>query len=335
MRWLVGPLAVIAGLGTAVAVGCNDGQQAYVGYGEPILISGAQFIPGPLPGTPPPPLGDAGTVTLPEAGADAGPGASVPLSVTEVLFQNAFIVSGLAGTNVQGLATNDSVAVGVQLAHQGSGYWVVPMQAQDSQFPGQSDFGFSLSLNRNDTPGDTDLNVVAFDKNGNAGQQFAAPICIESRIPDNNHACFPKKLVPRAVFSLTWDVGFDVDLHVVVPSGRDVNAKTAPTSVAIDGGTPGPTIGQVDRDSMANCANDGWRQEDLIFQDAPPAGLYQIYAAPFASCGQAAVRFTLNIYEPGSDGNLHSTFSRSGELLANDVTGGVTTGLFVAEKQFE
>jgi hypothetical protein len=113
-----------------------------------------------------------------------------------------------------------------------------------------------------------------------------------------------------------------------------VNAKTATTSVALDADIVPPGVGVIDRDSIGNCVVDGWREEDLVFQDAPPNGNYLVYAAPFASCGQSAVVFTFNLYEAGADGELHSTFSRSGELLANDVTGGTSAGLFVTEKDF-
>ncbi len=324
---MAGACAVLCGV--LVAVGCSDGEQADIGLGEPIQVSGGQFISGPLPGSLPAPLADGGV-----AGNDGGPAALSPLSVTSVTFQNAIIVSGLAGTSVSGLVTNDAVAVGVQLAGKGSGYWVVPVQGQDVQFPGQSDFGFSLSFNPADSAGQTDVRVVAISASGAAGLQTNAPVCIESRVPDNGHACTPSKKVPKAVFTLTWDANFDVDLHVVTPAGRDVNAKTATTSVALDAGLPGPTVGIIDRDSIGECVIDGWRQEDLVFQDAPPSGNYLVYAAPFAACGQTAVRFTFDLYEPGSDGNLHATFSRSGELLANDVTGGTSAGLFVAEKLF-
>ena len=61
---------------------------------------------------------------------------------------------------------------------------------------------------------------------------------------------------------------------------------------------------------------------------------YDVYADPFSSCGQSAVRFVLTIYEAGSDGNLHATFTQAGELLASDQTGGASSGLFIAEKQF-
>jgi hypothetical protein len=290
-------------------------------------VSGGQLISGPLPGTAPAP---ASSTT-----DDAGTPAIAPLSINSVIFGNSEIVSGISGTSVTGLAASDTVAVGVQLASLGTAYWVVPMQGPDAQFPGQSDFGFSVAFQSTDPSGPANMRLVGIDSNGRAGQEVDAPICIESRVPDNGHACFPRHKVPQAVFTLTWDVDFDVDLHVITPGGYDVNPKTLVTSQPYDGGgSPPQTLGLIDRDSIGNCVIDGWREEDLVFQDAPPVGTYRVYAAPFASCGQTAATFTFTLYEAGSDGNLHATFTRSGWLLANDVTGGTSTGLFVAEKVF-
>lgn len=332
-------IRAVGGLGCLAVAGvvasgsaCWKGVPADAGLGEPIQVSGGQFVAGPMPGSPPAPLSGLGAD---DAGTDGGTPGLSPLSVTSVIFVNSTIVSGIGGTSVSGLATDDAVAIGVQLASLGTGYWVVPMQGQDAQFPGQSDFGFTLGFNPSDAPGQTDLRVVAVGSNGAAGQQVEAPVCIESRVPDNGHACISKHVVPQAVFTLTWNADFDVDLHVITPGGFDVNPKTLVTSQPYDGGLPVPqTLGYIDRDSIGNCVIDDWREEDLIFQDAPPTGNYLVYAAPFASCGQEAVTFTFTIYEPGSDGNLHSTFTRSGELLASDATGGASTGLFVAEKTF-
>lgn len=314
-------VAVGAGVGAIAA--CSDGVQADVGISEPIQLSGAQFIPGTLPGSPPENgQGDAGA-TPP------------PLTVTSLTFTNAYLVAGIGGTSMTGLVTSDAVAVGVAEKGAGSGYWVVPVQAPDIQFPGQSDFGFSLALNPLDKAGLHSLLAVALDANGNAGQQTDVGFCIESRVPDNQHACVPRRPVPPVIFSLTWDTNFDVDLHVVTPDGRDVNAKTAPTSVPLEGGIPGPNVALIDRDSIGSCVVDGWREEDLVFDDPPPKGSYLLYASPFSACAQTYVNFTMTIWEAESDGNLHATFTRSGELLANDATGGVSTGLFVAEKTFE
>jgi hypothetical protein len=328
----------------AMLVACG-GQSANSGVGEPLQVSGqAQFISGRLPGAAPP---DAGSDAAVETGADLG-----ALLVTSVTLTNPFIVSGISGTGVSGLVSSDAVAVGIAMANQGTGYWVVPTQGQDIQFPGQRDFSFTANFNPSDPPGNVALRVVAIGAAGNAGVEANAPVCLESRIPDFGHACIPTRAVPAAVFTLAWDSPFDLDLTVVTPSGRNVNPKSNPVTASVDAGPLvltgqesvglyDGTTGIIDRDSMGNCVVDGWRQEDLVFQDYPETGFYDIYADPFASCGQPAVRFTLTIYEPGADGNLHATFSRSGELLANQTTGGAApdggsvAGLFVAEKEFE
>jgi hypothetical protein len=348
MRWVAIALGGLLS-GAAFAAACN-GMPANDGLTEPIQISGGQFISGPLPGSPPPDGGNGSS----DGGTDAGggDGGLPPLSVTSVIFTNPFIVSGISGTGISGLATNDAVAVGVALANRGTGYWVVPTLGQDIEFPGQRDFSFTASFNPDDVAGDTDLRVVAIGASDNGGVQYNAPLCIESRVPDNGHACIAAHPVPAAVFTLRWDAAFDLDLTVITPSGLNVNPKGVTITAPVDGGIgplPHPeavglydtTAGVIDRDSMGGCVVDGWREEDLVFLNYPATGLYDIYADPFASCGQPAVRFTLTIYEAGGDGNLHATFTRSGELLASQTTGGALSdggsaaGLFVAEKQFE
>ncbi len=337
--------AMAAAVGCRLAAGCG-GQSANDGLTQPLQISGeSQFISGSLPGTPPLDAGPSDAAS--DGGTEGG-----TLLVTSVVVSNPFLVSGISGTTVSGLVSDDAVAVGVAIASEGNGYWVVPTEGQDIQFPGQRDFSFPVSFNPSDPPGNANLRVVALDSNGNAGVEANTPICIESRVPDNGHACIPTRPVPAAVLSLTWDAPFDLDLTVVTPSGANVNPKTNPETASFDAGPyplTGPesvglysaAAGLIDRDSMGNCVVDGWREEDLVFLDYPASGLYDIYANPFASCGQPAVRFTLTIYEAGSDGNLHATFTRSGELLASQTTGGAlpdggsASGLFVAEKDFE
>jgi hypothetical protein len=338
----------------ALGIACTEGQTAYIGVTEPIQISGAQFIAGDLPGIPPV---DGGNVS----GGDAG---FPPLSFVVNPIVKGFVIPGFAGLGVTVDTTADVVALGVRLADQGTGYWVVPATQVPSPpiatQPASIEFSFSTNFNAADTPGLTSLRVVAIGSDGNAGTQVNAPLCIESRVPDNGHACPSSHVpppVPAVVITLQWDTNFDVDLNVIVPSGLVVNPKTQLTTVVPDeeGGTAlspptmstnaiglydGP-IGVIDRDSIGSCVIDGWREEDLVFQDPPPPGLYDIYANPFASCGQSSVRFTMTIYERGVDGSLHPTSPVSGELLASQttggglsVTGGAATGLFVLEKKF-
>jgi hypothetical protein len=315
----------VLGLVGAV-VACSGGQPANVGLGEPLQVSGAQFISGDLPGEPPV---DGGASE--EGGASS---AAAPLSIVEVDFNNVNVIPGASNKSFGGVVTNDAVAVGVRLAGLGSGYWVVPVAGSDNTVPNADDFTFSASFGIDDPPGNRPLRMVAIDANGNGGAQLDTELCVEWRIPDNRHECVPSNPVPAVVFSLQWDDNFDVDLHVITPDGTDVNPKTNPLAVPIDGGEPPPSDPKIDRDSLGQCVPDGWRQEDMVFPDYPATGPYDIYADPFAACGQSAVRFVLTIYEAGSDGNLHATFTQAGELLANDQTGGGSSGLFITEKQF-
>ena len=90
----------------------------------------------------------------------------------------------------------------------------------------------------------------------------------------------------------------------------------------------------IDRDSLRSCAADGLLQEDLVFQDPLPRGIYRIYVDPYAACGQTAVHFTFTVYQltgkcPACE--LRPTPAIGGELLASQVTGGAGTPLFVHE----
>ncbi|HEY1697831.1 MAG TPA: hypothetical protein VGG39_36975 [Polyangiaceae bacterium] len=315
------PLActVVASL---LPAACSGGEPANAGATEPMVVSGAEFIGGELPGSAPV-----------DGGAPEG-GAEPPLTVVQVGYQNATVYPGAAGKAFTGLVTTDAVAVGVRIADQGTGYWVFPAGQRDALVPNTLDFGFKASFDVGDAPGTHSLRAVAIDGAGNGGTQLDTELCFESRVPDNGHACDPGAAVPAVVFSLRWDVDFDVDLHVITPDGTDVNAKTNPLVQAVDSGQPPPTDPKIDRDSLRACVPDGWRQEDLVFPQYPATGPYDVYADPFAACGQTAVRFELTIYEAQSDGSLQATYTQGGELPANDTTGGSSTGLFIAEKVF-
>lgn len=318
--------------GLALAVACDDGVPANTGLTEPLQVAGGQFISGPLPGSPP--IDGGLQLVTGDGGADGGsaPAKLPPLTVTDLGFLSPLVING-ATKSVSGRATSDTAAIGVQIQGLGSGYWVVPIADPDPDFPGQNDFGFSVSFNQNDPPGRRQLLAVAIDSNGNAGAQFGTTMCLQQRIPDNEHECSKFNPVPRAVFTLQWDADWDLDLHVILPDGTDVNPK-APTAYPTDAGMVPPTDPKIDRDSLRACIPDGWREEDLVFPTEPAKGIYQLYADPFSSCGLEAVRFTMIVSEPGADGNLHQTFSRSGEFWQMQQSGG-SRGLFVFQKQFD
>ena len=320
MRWPAAPALLVV-----AAFACSGGEQANSGLDEPLQVTGGQFISGPLPGIPPV-----------DAGADGGmagaPPSSSSLAVTALSYHSGQIISGVAGKSISGFIGQDAVAVGVRFADIGTGYWVVPVQGFEATEPGQRDFGFTANFNPDAPIGLHPLVFVGIASDGTGGPQYPQDFCIQSRVPDNDHACNPAQAVPPVVFTLRWDTAFDVDLHVILPDFTDINAKFDPDIG--DGGLPTATTSRIDRDSMGNCVADAWREEDLVFETPPAPGLYDIYADPYAACGQSAVHFTFVIYKAGPDGNLHASYSQSGELLSSQVTGGKSTGLFVYETSF-
>ena len=98
MKLLVGAVGTGIGVVAIAVAACSDGEQADIGIGEPIQVSGAQFISGTLPGSPPP-AANAG------AAGDGGVPALQPLSVTSLTFQNSYLISGVSGSAITGLAT--------------------------------------------------------------------------------------------------------------------------------------------------------------------------------------------------------------------------------------
>lgn len=307
------------GILCSALVAC-EGQPALSGIGEPIQVSGAQFIAGNLPAS---------------AG---GP------DITATALNNQNVIVGAAGKAISGRAADTAFAVGVRFADLGTGYWVVPVAEPDAQFPGEITFRFSADFDANNPAGFHPLRFVAVDGAGRAGAPKDTPLCVAGRIPDNLHACLPNTAPPAVVISLAWDTNFDVDLHVLTPSGLDVNPK-APIAQPVEaGGPPDDSAPRVDRDSLGGCVPDGLRQEDLVFQTAPPHGAYQVRVDPFAACGQNSVRFKLTVLQAMGtcpDCSLQpmplppsGALSQAGELLANQATGGASSGLYVISVSF-
>jgi hypothetical protein len=317
--------AALTVVGTGLSVlACTSGG-ANVAPSEPIQVAGAQFIAGPLPGVAP--------ASVDGGAADAG--APTHLAIDDAVSRPfGPLLPGAAHQQFSGFATEDAVAIGVALANEGTGYWVVPVGQPNPQFPGEVNWDFFVDFNALDPPGRVKLRLVAIDAAGHAGTQAEVPLCIDSSIPDNGHACIPGQSPPAELISLQWDENFDLDLHVVTPDGVDLSAKP-PIEADFDGGADGggPAI---DRDSLRGCVPDGYRQEDVLFGDPPTPGVYRLYAKPFAACGQMAVRFTITVFERAGtcpDCTLQAIYSQSGELLAVQAAGDTTPGLFVHEIQ--
>jgi len=273
-------------------VACEDSARFTSGLGEPMRVTNAQFIAGELP---------SGT---------SGP------KVVLINSPNNSVVQGEVGKSVSGDVDANAAAIALKLDKLGSGFWVLPVGSADLQMPGASLWDASIDFARNIAPGKATLDFVANDASGNYGPIKSLPLTIQSLTPTG-----------AAVFTLAWDDNADLDLHVVTPSGKEVDPKHMTTSP--DGGTPDtdPTVGALDRDSNAACVIDGYRQEDLVFQKTPPPGIYQIRVDMFSACGLPAANFTVDVTVNGA-----SRFHVAGRLIDIDADGGGDgSGLFVGQ----
>lgn len=314
----------------ALAIGllvsaCDTGPGILTGIGEPIRISGGQFVEGSLPGLPP------GS----DAGASSQDGGAPPLSVTGVTFNSTLILPGQSGKSFGGDVTNDAVAVGTALQGLGTGYWIVPTGAPDPGVPDSVIFNLPANFDLGDPPGIRNLLIVAIGPSGQGGLQSPTPLCFQSRIPDNGHACMPSSAPPNTVFTLQWDTSFDLDLQVRAPNGQ-VFTPRLPYGEALDAGerTIPPGMPHIDRDSDGNCVADGLNQEDLIFDDPPPAGRYTVYVDPYSACGQQTARFKFTLYQVQGTCPACTQVaitSVSGEVLASQETGGSLVPLQIAQ----
>jgi len=116
-----------------------------------------------------------------------------------------------------------------------------------------------------------------------------------------------------------------------------VDSKHPTTAVEDENGkvdAKAPGNGTFDYDAVASCARDGRRRENLVFQGAPAAGTYLVYANLYDSCGEDSVRFTasLHVAVPGTEPDtfaVEETYHQSGELEAAHENGGQKLGMFV------
>jgi hypothetical protein len=306
-------------LPSALALVACSGQPVLPGTTEPIVVHGATFIAGPLPGSPPL---DGGTPASP--------------AVTSVASSANAFVPGQAGASYSGDVTDDASSVAVRFPDYGTGYWVFVPGAPDLNDPGNLTWSMTFDLGYEVPTGLTTLRFAALDPTGKAGNQTDQQACIDSIIPDNYNACFVSHKPPAAVLSLSWDAPVDLDIGLMTPLGTVLSPKRPTTAPLGDGGAS-PNDGVLDRDSDANCVPDHVNREDVVWKDTPVSGTYVAYADLFSACGQPAVRFTMSLWvaEP-TDGGQHlvQKQTQSGELVAIQADGGGSLGLYVMNFTF-
>jgi hypothetical protein len=184
------------------------------------------------------------------------------------------------------------------------------------------------------------VSFVAIGEGGRPGPRFDIEICVLPDMADGSLAfCDVEAALRSAVISLAWDTQVDLDLVVLVPSGKLVSAKF-PTTVVVEGSTAvpndalaDPSTGKLSRDSNGNCNIDGVRMESLVFSGEPPPGEYHLYASLNSACGQSTVNFLATLHQrvEGEDGTFPVVSEEigHGQLLALHADGGETVGLHI------
>ena len=302
----------------AVLVACS-GISANTGIDQPIRVRNATFKNGGFPAGGPTP------------------------TVTSLQTTSTVIRPGELEKTISGRVSPDAYAVGMRLDDVGTGYWVFPAGAPDSQNNNELDWSSTSDFGIDVPTGLHTLDVVAIDGAGNAGPLQTLSLCFAPPIPDNLNACDPTVAPPASIFSMSWDTPADLDLVVVTPDGRIVSAKH-PRTVAPPPPGPGAqdsgvtaNTGVFDHDSNANCVIDGFQREDLVFQQRPDPGSYLVYASLFDACGQANVHFKFSLFEAEVSPTdpkvqqLTESITKEGFMLPIEASGGATLGTFVTE----
>jgi hypothetical protein len=319
-RWL--PLAVAWG-----ALGCS-GEPLTRGLLEPFRIDTAQFQEGDLPGI--------------SANSESTKAESASKLPSLVSFSALTIVPpGAVDRGISGSATPGSVAVGLRFADLGSGYWVLPTTTADVFSENELAWGGLASYARQPAPGKHELLGVAIDREGRAGIQSSLSVCLLPEVPDNGNVCDPDKNPPKLVISLAWNSAVDLDLRVVTPDGKIVDAKHPTTAIADADGKVDPSVegtGRIVSDSNAGCQIDGQQRENLVYQARPAAGKYLVYANLFEACDQPSVEFTLTVHSsiPSDDHFTQiETLRKSGGLQAVHANAGAALGTFLTQFTIE
>jgi len=299
-----------------------DGVDAHSGLYEPIRVKNGQFVSGALP----PP-------------APGGP------MVTSVIYATRVVLPGAAGKKLDGRVSKTAVTVGLRLADVGTGYWSVIVGGPDGQVPNENTWSAEIDFDLSLRPGSHELLASAIAADGTAGPPSDLTVCVASRVPDNLHSCAPNQPVPDFVATLQWDEDVDLDLEVVSSDGSTISAKhPAPQCKGNQGVACDPNNGaQLDRDSLANCVTDGFRQEDIVAQyvtrDPPmggskiPSGTnFDFYVNLFDACGKQSVDWVLTIYR--GQGELVPVDVQKGRLIALDANGGSGPMPFVTSYTF-
>ena len=268
-------------------------ESASSGLGEPIRISNGQFFEGSFPSV-----------------HEGGP------AVSQVGIRSTDFFAGAIGKPMGGDVDGSGQSVAIALEGLGTGYLVVRVGAPDPLTPGLFTWSANADFSTDIPPGIKTVLFASADANGSFGPITTSKISIKSLIPTG-----------QVVASLSWGIDADLDLHITSPSGKELYPKHPNTIGSDSTGSAKPGSGLLDRDSLAGCIPDGARSENVVWADAPEAGVYTVRVDLFSACSKPAATFKFNLFIDGE-----SVLERTGRLLDIDAdAGGEGAGLFVTQ----
>jgi hypothetical protein len=309
-----------------VVLSACTGVSAPLALGEPLLVHGAQFRAGALPGSAPIADGE-----LPPDG--------VPL-VAAIETASGIYLAGQLDRTLSGRTSEDAYAVAIRFDGLGSGYFTDVVGPLDPSFPGERQFDLTFDVGSRVPSGLQHLSIVAIDGDGRAGPRRDIEVCVlDGAIPGEISPCDPSTIPPAAAVVLRWDTPADLDLVITTPSGKRVDARH-PTTASVTDREPvpadvlaDPTIGRFVRDSNAACDADGRNTEALVWNEAPDDGAYLVGVDLFAACSTPGAHFTVSVFrrETRSDGSSALVLAErsTGQLLALQADQGRSAPLYV------
>lgn len=241
--------------------GCGGGEDADVGADASLTVRGGAFFRRAL-----------------------GDGGGGPAVEAAYLGQTQF-PAGFQGKTLSGVLGPSATAVAISLVGD-AGYWVVPAGPPMVETPDRPSFDTALSFSGSLPAGAHTLELAAVGGDERFGPALPVAFTL-TRGP-----------VPHGplVFSLFWDRPVDLDLHVVLPDGVEVD-KDNINSWRADADEPNPDAfrsgGILDFDSNGQCRLDGRNNENVAWTQTPPAGRYIARVDTFSLCGEPAARWSL------------------------------------------
>jgi hypothetical protein len=245
------------------------GAESDPGLAASLRISDAQYVRGSLPA------------------AGIGP------EIVSLRVPHQQLLPGLREELISGSmpASAQSVLIGVE---GDRGYWIISAGAPSIEEPGLPTFSAELSFARSTPVGPLVLALSAVDASGAVGPRKTVTMDAQARARSE-----------QLSIELSWDREVDLDLHVVMPDGRelwpgDINSYAAPP---VGSAFPDPNAYRdgavLDLDSNGNCAIDGRRQERASWSTAAPPGEYTVKVATASLCDESVAHWTLQVWLAG------------------------------------